>query len=111
LAADRSTIPGRNEEVMSTAALRKVGDGNRPIFRKAEFSCPEFEVVNQCAYFDYQRDRVFARGFCPHSRVCFQRRQQEAAPACDDFHPDETRTRVTDKTTDAEKFFDNRAAT
>jgi predicted RecB family nuclease len=61
LATERSTFSGNNEEVVSTDSLRKVGEGNRPIFRKAEFSCPEFEVVNKCAYFDYQRDRVFAR--------------------------------------------------
>jgi Transposase IS66 family/RNase_H superfamily len=61
LATERNTIPGSNEEVVSTDSLRKVGDGNRPIFRKAEFFCPEFEIVNKCAYFDYQRDRVVAR--------------------------------------------------
>src|SRR5262249_34946538 len=36
LATERSTVPGRNEEVMSTDSLRKVGEGSRPIFRKAE---------------------------------------------------------------------------
>ena len=44
-----------------TESLRRPGEGNRPVFRKAEFACPEFELVNKCAYFDYQRDRVFAR--------------------------------------------------
>jgi hypothetical protein len=53
------SVPGA--EVVNAESLRKVGEGNRPIFRKAEFLCPEFEVVNKCAYFDYQRDRVFAR--------------------------------------------------
>ena len=48
-------------EVVSSESLRRVGEGNRPIFRKAEFVYPEFELVNKCAYFDYQRDRVFAR--------------------------------------------------
>ena len=61
LASERNTVPGGTEGVMFTDSLRKVGEGNRPIFRKAEFFCPEFEVVNKCAYFDYQRDRVFAR--------------------------------------------------
>jgi hypothetical protein len=61
LATERNTVPERNEEVVSTDSLRKVGDGNRPIFRKAEFLCPEFEIVNKCAYFDYQRDRIFVR--------------------------------------------------
>jgi predicted RecB family nuclease len=52
---------GRDTEVIFAESLRKVGEGNRPIFRKAEFLCREFELVNKCAYFDYQRDRVFAR--------------------------------------------------
>lgn len=30
-------------------------------FGKAEFCLPEFEFVNQCAYFDYQRERVTVR--------------------------------------------------
>ncbi len=61
LAAAHEKVPGRNEEVIRTDALRRVGDGDRPVFRKAEFAYPEFELVNKCAYFDYQRDRVFAR--------------------------------------------------
>jgi predicted RecB family nuclease len=56
-----NSVPGSNQEVISTDSFRRVGEGKRPIFRKAEFSCPDFEVVNKCAYFDYQRDRVFAR--------------------------------------------------
>jgi hypothetical protein len=52
---------GSNQEVISTDSLGNVGEGKRPLFRKAEFACPEFEAVNKCAYFDYQRDPVFAR--------------------------------------------------
>ena len=61
LASARGTIPGRDEEVAFADTLRKAEEGNRPIFKKAEFLCPEFEFVNRCAYFDYQRNRVFAR--------------------------------------------------
>ena len=61
LAAAHEKVPGRDEEVIRTDALRRAGEGNRPVFGKAEFACPEFELVNKCAYFDYQRDRVFAR--------------------------------------------------
>jgi predicted RecB family nuclease len=60
LMSDGKNLPD-SQEVISADSLRKVGEGNRPIFGKAVFSCPEFEVVNKCAYFDYQRDRVFAR--------------------------------------------------
>jgi hypothetical protein len=59
---------------VSTDSLRKVGDGNRPIFRKAEFLYPEFETVNKCAYFDYQRDRVFVRTRRLPRRLSWQRR-------------------------------------
>ena len=31
------------------------------MFKKAEFVLPEFEKVNRCAYFDYQREKVYAR--------------------------------------------------
>jgi predicted RecB family nuclease len=61
LASARENTPGRDKEVIFAESLRKIGEGNRPIFKKAEFLCPEFEVANKCAYFDYQRDRVFAR--------------------------------------------------
>jgi predicted RecB family nuclease len=30
-------------------------------FGKAEFCLPDFEFVNRCAYFDYQRDRAYLR--------------------------------------------------
>jgi predicted RecB family nuclease len=60
-AAARENIPGQEAEVVSTESLRKIGEGNRPVFRKAQFLYPEFELANKCAYFDYQRDRVFAR--------------------------------------------------
>jgi predicted RecB family nuclease len=31
------------------------------IFRKPDFAISEFERINQCAYFDYQRDRIAVR--------------------------------------------------
>jgi len=61
LALGHEKVPGRNEGMVSTESLRKTGEGNRPVYKKAEFALPEFELVNKCAYFDYQRDRVFAR--------------------------------------------------
>jgi predicted RecB family nuclease len=64
LISERNSVPGISREVIAADSLRKVGEGNRPMFGKAEFSCPEFEVVNKCAYFDYQRDHVFARTRC-----------------------------------------------
>jgi predicted RecB family nuclease len=61
LSATREHVPGMEAEVIPTESLRRVGEGNRPVFKKAEFVYPEFELANKFAYFDYQRDRVFAR--------------------------------------------------
>jgi predicted RecB family nuclease len=61
LAGAKSRVPGRTENVVLTDQLRKPGEGNRPAFKKAEFVLPEFEKVNRCAYFDYQRDKVYVR--------------------------------------------------
>jgi hypothetical protein len=35
-------------------------------FGKVEFCLPDCELVNRCAYFDYQRDKVYARGSKRH---------------------------------------------
>jgi len=61
LATAKDCVPGRDERIALTDYLRKTGDGNRPVFKKAEFVLPGFERVNRCAYFDYQRDKVYAR--------------------------------------------------
>jgi predicted RecB family nuclease len=53
--------PEQDRHVIFADTLRTAGEGKRPAFRKAEFLLPEFAVVNKCAYFDYQRDRVFAK--------------------------------------------------
>jgi hypothetical protein len=68
LAAARETVPGREAEVVCADSLRNVGEGTRPLYRKPEFIYPEFELANKCAYFDYQRDRVFARTQRPSVR-------------------------------------------
>jgi predicted RecB family nuclease len=63
--------PGRPEGVSTQAP----GDGEHPValveemdavssrreWCRAEFAVPDFEFVNQRAYFDYQRDRVYVR--------------------------------------------------
>ena len=33
----------------------------KPVFGKAVFAVEDFEYVNRCAYFDYQREKIFAR--------------------------------------------------
>jgi predicted RecB family nuclease len=44
------------------------GDRHGQIFRTQGFAIREFERINKCAYFDYQRDRVFARSGPPTQR-------------------------------------------
>ena len=61
LAEARGQVPGRQENVALSASLRRAGEGNRPAFKKAEFVLPEFDKINRCAYFDYQREKVYAR--------------------------------------------------
>jgi hypothetical protein len=61
LAEASSRVPGRQENVVFSERLRRTGEGNRPVFKKAEFVLPEFEKINRCAYFDYQREKIYAR--------------------------------------------------
>jgi predicted RecB family nuclease len=35
--------------------------GQRGIFQTQEFAIPEFDIINRCSYFDYQRDKMSAR--------------------------------------------------
>ena len=36
-------------------------DSSRPEWCRPEFTIPDFEIINKCAYFDYQRDKIFVR--------------------------------------------------
>jgi hypothetical protein len=44
-------------------------------FGKNEFFCPELEVINRCAYADYQRDKVYLRT-SPAMRKSLRRKQR-----------------------------------
>jgi len=50
---------------------------NRREWRKAEFSVPDFEFINERAYFDYQRDRVFIRTSKSLKRSILARRNKK----------------------------------
>jgi len=39
--------------------------GQRGKFQKPEFALAEFDLINRCSYFDYQRDRMSARSRWP----------------------------------------------
>ena len=56
----------KNSTSVSTSSLAFTTDlaraaSKRPLFGRAKFALPEFEDINRCSYFDYQRDRVSAR--------------------------------------------------
>ena len=52
--------PLRSDKVVYTSELLSTMAGKRR-FGKAKFCLPDLEFVNRCAYFDYQRDRVYVR--------------------------------------------------
>jgi predicted RecB family nuclease len=45
------------------------------LFGKKDFALPGFSKINECAYFDYQRDRIFARS---RKRLSFQQKSQRS---------------------------------
>jgi predicted RecB family nuclease len=49
-------------------------------FCHARFSIPDFDHVNQCAYFDYQREKVFLRTSKAVRRACVKRGTRRARP-------------------------------
>jgi len=53
---------------------------NRRAFPHAKFSLPDFDHVNQCAYFDYQREKVFLRTSKAIRRVCVLHRKRRGRP-------------------------------
>ncbi|MFC1635488.1 IS66 family transposase, partial [Planctomycetota bacterium] len=57
------TIPCSNQEqkIRHTDELRRFAESKRPIFGKKDSVLKDFEHINNCAYFDYQREKVFVR--------------------------------------------------
>ena len=46
----------------------------------AKFALPDFDHVNHCAYFDYQREKVFLRTSKAVRRACLNRRKRRKRP-------------------------------
>jgi len=44
-------------------------------FRKTEFFCPELDIINKCAYSDYQREKIYVRT-SPAIRASLRRKQR-----------------------------------
>jgi predicted RecB family nuclease len=55
-----SQDPAHSTSAVHTSTLFRPKD-SRPVFKKAIFALEDFAAINECAYFDYQRDRVFGR--------------------------------------------------
>jgi hypothetical protein len=53
---------------------------SRREFGRAKFSLPDFDHVNQCAYFDYQREKVYLRTSKAVRRARTNRRKRMARP-------------------------------
>jgi predicted RecB family nuclease len=55
-----SAVPNASTSYFHTDHLEKEA-GQRGIFQKQNFVLEEFDFINRCSYFDYQRDRMSAR--------------------------------------------------
>jgi predicted RecB family nuclease len=49
---------------------------NRRDWRTASFLLPDFQHINKCAYFDYQREKVFLRSSAAIKRACIVARRR-----------------------------------
>jgi hypothetical protein len=58
---ERQSERSHLDEVVYTGELQSAVS-RKHRFGKSEFSLPDLEFVNRCAYFDYQRDKVYVRG-------------------------------------------------
>ncbi len=59
-----------------------VRSSSRREFCQAEFALPDFDHVNQCAYFDYQREKVFLRTSKAVRRACVLHRKKWTGLRC-----------------------------
>jgi predicted RecB family nuclease len=76
--ASAGTLGGpTSPAVVHTESLQKA-PGRRHQFGKKESSLPGFDYVNQCAYFNHQRDKVFARS---HPQLRAIKKRQKAPEA------------------------------
>jgi len=60
-AASGSHGPAAKSDVISVEALDDDALRSNQEWGKKEFAIPEFEAITKCAYFDYQRSKVFVR--------------------------------------------------
>jgi hypothetical protein len=63
----RPPAPGTQTAVRHTDDFEKE-DGRRGKFQKQNFVLEEFDFINRCSYFDYQRDRMSSRQVRPYKK-------------------------------------------
>jgi predicted RecB family nuclease len=71
--------PGEPLPIVFTNTLPTKAD-HRHVFKKAVFALDDFALVNRCAYFDYQRDKVFARS-CDGVRRANRSKKHRRSPS------------------------------
>jgi len=59
--AESETSRDAGPSVVRTTRMQATPNGRSHRFKKIEYVLPELNEVNQCAYFDYQREKVFVR--------------------------------------------------
>ena len=71
---DTINVPPAGAQHIHTSTLAKDKDQSA-LFGKKDFALEDFSKINECAYFDYQHDRIFARdrGRHPHRARQIQR--------------------------------------
>jgi hypothetical protein len=72
------TPPHSNADYLHTDNFEKA-EKQRGKFQKQEFALEEFDFINRCSYFDYQRDRMSARSKRPSNRTTLKQRRAPRA--------------------------------
>ena len=66
--------------VISVGSLDDEATGSNDEWGKKEFAIPEFKAITECAYFDYQRSRVFVRTNPALRQIRRRQRRTERRP-------------------------------
>ena len=80
VAASGSHGPAAKSDVISVETLDDEALSNHQ-WGKKEFAIPEFEAITKCAYFDYQRSKVFVRTNPALRQIRRRQRKRERRPS------------------------------
>jgi predicted RecB family nuclease len=73
--------PATKSDVISVDALDDGDSEGKHEWGKKEFAIPEFEAISRCAYFDYQRSKVFIRTNPALRQIRQRQRKSERKPS------------------------------